>query len=305
MISRRHLLRASAALLAGCGSSDRPGEGALAVRETRLWPIPPGNGRAPGPRSLACAPDGTAYVTDEIGRVLVYAPDGRFRASWFMPETSVGRPEGVVVLPDGRVAISDTHYHRVVIFEPGGAVSRMFGLEGTGPGEFTYPVAITTTPTGGLAVAEYGGNDRVQFFTADGVFERSIGSFGTAPDQLQRPSGVKIRDGVLHVADAMNNRVQRYRLADGAHLGALPIPGLRFPYDLDWHPSGAWCVVEYGAGRVTRLHAATGRLERHGASGRGADQFFTPWGLAVTPAGHILVADTGNKRIVELVLPPG
>jgi iron(III) transport system ATP-binding protein len=302
MMPRRRLLHLSATLLAGCSGPREPGPDDLPVRATRLWPVPPGNGRAPGPRSVACAPDGTAYVTDEIGRVLVYEADGRFRTSWFMPETSVGRPEGVTVLPDGRIAVSDTHYHRVVIFAPDGRVSHQFGREGAGPGEFQYPVAITPTPTGGLAVAEYGGNDRVQLFSVDGAFQGSIGSFGTAPHQLQRPSGIKIRDGVLHVADAMNNRVQRYALADGAHLGALPLPDLRFPYDLDWHPAGAWCVVEYGAGRVTRHAPATGRTDRHGASGRGENQFFTPWGLAVSPRGNLLVADTGNKRIVEVVL---
>jgi DNA-binding beta-propeller fold protein YncE len=190
----------------------------------------------------------------------------------------------------------------VVIFEPGGAVSHMFGREGPGPGEFIYPVAITRTPTGGVAVAEYGGNDRVQFFSLEGVFEKSIGSFGAAPHQLQRPSGIKIREGNLFVADAMNNRVQVYSLADGAHVGALPIPDLRFPYDLDWHPSGAWCVVEYGAGRITRFAPATGRVSRFGKSGRSDGEFFTPWGLAASPGGHLLVADTGNKRIVEVVL---
>jgi DNA-binding beta-propeller fold protein YncE len=218
-----------------------------------------------------------------------------------MPEFSVGRPEGVVVLRDGRIAVSDTHYQRIVIFSPDGKLDRMFGRKGQGRCEFIYPVAITEMPDGRLAVAEYGGNDRVQLLKPTGEYTEEFGTFGTGPDQLQRPSGIKVWQDRFFVADAMNNRVQIFD-AQGIWAGALALPGLYFPYDLHRHPAGAWCVVEYGAGRVSWLDDATGAVRRFGRSGRGSGEFLTPWGLAVTPAGHILVADTGNKRIVELLV---
>ena len=41
---------------------------------------------------------------------------------------------------------------------------------------------------------------------------------------------------------------------------------------------------------------------RYGKTGRGTGEFWTPWGIATSPDGRILVADTGNRRIVELSL---
>ena len=37
-----------------------------------------------------------------------------------------------------------------------------------------------------------------------------------------------------------------------------------------------------------------------GSTGHGVGEFSTPWGLAVSADGRIVVADTGNRRLVEL-----
>ncbi|MFT4637588.1 MAG: sugar lactone lactonase YvrE [Verrucomicrobiales bacterium] len=49
-------------------------------------------------------------VLDDAGRVLVFDRDGKVLRRWSMPDVSVGRPEGVVVLNDGRIVVGDTHY---------------------------------------------------------------------------------------------------------------------------------------------------------------------------------------------------
>ena len=36
--------------------------------------------------------------------------------------------------------------------------------------------------------------------------------------------------------------------------------------------------------------------------GTGEEQLYTPWGLAVDPSLRVHIADTGNRRIVELQL---
>jgi len=250
--------------------------------------------------------DGELVALDTAGRVLVYAPDGSIRRQWRMPDSRIGKPEGVCVLHDGRVVVGDTHYHRVVVFRSDGKVTLMFGKEGQGPGEFIFPVAVTKDAQENLYVAEYGSNDRVQKFTSDGHFLLAFGGFGTSPGQFQRPSGLVWRDGKIYAADAFNNRIQVFT-DEGKFLKILEAKdqslGLRLPYDLKLGADDTLYAVEYGAGRVTRLDLDGRLLGRYGTTGTGLGQFATPWGIAVDSQKRIYVADTGNRRVVRLQMP--
>jgi iron(III) transport system ATP-binding protein len=305
----RILLKALACLclclhLAGCGSS--ASGPALPVRDVHLWAVPPEDSLQPAPRSLAMGNDGELVALDTAGRVLVYAPDGSIRRQWRMPDSRIGKPEGVCVLHDGRVVVGDTHYHRVVVFRSDGKVALMFGKEGQGPGEFIFPVAVTKDAQENLYVAEYGSNDRVQKFTSDGHFLLAFGGFGTSPGQFQRPSGLVWRDGKIYAADAFNNRIQVFT-DEGKFLQLLEAKdqslGLRLPYDLKLGADDTLYAVEYGAGRVTRLDLDGRLLGRYGTTGTGLGQFATPWGIAVDSQKRIYVADTGNRRVVRLQMP--
>jgi iron(III) transport system ATP-binding protein len=304
----RILLKALLCLLlclhvVGC---HQPAGPAIPVQEVHLWAVPPEDVLQPAARSLTSGNQGEVIALDTAGRVLVYAPDGSIRRQWRMPDCKIGKPEGVVVLRDGRVVVCDTHYHRVVIFDAGGKVFQMFGQEGRGPGEFIYPVAVAKDAQENLYVAEYGSNDRVQKFTSDGRFLLTFGNFGTAPGQFQRPSGLVWRDGKIYAADAFNNRIQVFT-DDGKFVKILdskeqPL-ALRLPYDLKLAPDDTLYAVEYGAGRVTRLDLDGRALGRYGTVGSGLGQFATPWGIAVDAKKRIYVADTGNRRVVELQMP--
>ena len=286
--------------LTGCHQASGP---AISVQEIHLWSVPSDGVLQPAARSLCVGNQGEVIALDTAGRVLVYAPDGSIARQWRMPDCKIGKPEGVVVLHDGRVIVGDTHYHRVVEFNADGTVARMFGKEGQGPGDFIYPVAVAKDAQENLYVAEYGGNDRVQKFTSDGHFLLAFGSFGTAPGQFQRPSGLVWRDGKIYASDAFNNRIQVFT-DDGKFLKILDSPeqplALRLPYDLKLGADDALYAIEYGAGRVTRLDLDGHALGRYGSIGSGAGQFATPWGLAVDTKKRIYVADTGNRRVVEL-----
>ena len=98
-----------------------------------------------------------------------------------------------------------------------------------------------------MYIGEYGSNDRIQKFTADGKHLLTFGSFGTEPGQFQRPSGIVWHEGVVYVADAVNNRVQRFQ-DDGTYSGELTLThagkaiALHLPYDLvlDGQGLGVW-----------------------------------------------------------------
>ena len=289
-----------------CGCQPSAHGPTLKVLAARTLRTPPAGTSLPAPRSLTVSGDGELYVLDNAGRILVYDAEGTLARQWTMPEYEIGKPEGVCVLADGRIAVADTHYARIVVFDRDGGLLQMFGERGESPGEFIFPVGITTDDHGHLYVAEYGGNDRVQKFTNDGEFLGAFGSFGVQDGQFQRPSGLVWHEGVLFVADAINNRVQKFS-DTGEFLGVLrndsgQIVSLEYPYDISLGQESTLFVVEYGAGRITQLGLDGSLKGRYGKAGRGDAQLWTPWGLAFDPRGRLYVADTGNRRIVELSL---
>ncbi len=299
-------------LLVGACTAEAPES--LAMRAVRHRQLPALGSRLLAPRALSMFDQQRLVVLDNGGRVLVLdgdaGADGDVLAQWMMPEYEVGRPEGVCQLRDGRIAVADTHYSRVVFFDGKGTVQSTLGSHGTDPGQFIYPVKIIQDPEGNLYVAEYGSNDRIQKFDERGRYLLSFGAFGTEPGRFQRPSGLVWHDGLVYVADAINHRVQVFS-DRGEFRGILgedgidqdgPGPGkleMILPYDLAKGPEGDLYVCEYGAGRVTRMTRRGELVGRFGSSGLQRGQMRTPWGLTVAADGRVFVADTGNKRLVE------
>lgn len=294
------MLLLSLLMLGGCqGGDDRE----FPISSIRHWHVPQEGIRVPAPRSVTAGPNDEVYVLDNAGRILVYDTDGEILRQWWMPEYDVGKPEGICVLKDGRVAVADTHYHRVVFFDQNGTVLSMQGTLGNEPGQFIYPVAVIQDPSENLYVSEYGGNDRVQKFSPSGEFLLEFGRCGMAAGEFQLARGMVWHEGKVYVADATNSRIQVF--ADtgefleilGEQQGA---PELIYPYDIAKSPDGLLYVVEYGANRVSCFNFGGQLLGRLGRPGGGLGEFVTPWGLTVDAHSRILVADTGNRRIVEL-----
>jgi len=294
------VLAALAAVAFGCSRSS---VSELHFRSVQHHAIPAEDRRIPAPRGVAVNQQHELYVLDTAARILVLDSEGNTLRQWHMPDSDVGTPEDLTVMSNGLIAVPDTHYHRIVFFDRIGTVKRTLGRHGTDLGEFIYPVSLVEDDTGNFFVCEYGSNDRVQKFSPDGKPLLAFGGFGTAPGHFQRPSGMVWRDGHLYVADAANQRVQVFT-GNGDYVGILGgtdrQPELLFPYDIALGPDASLYVVEWGAGRVTRLGLDGRVIGRVGTPGDGVMQFTTPWGIASDPAGCLYVADTGNRRIVRL-----
>ncbi len=288
--------------VAGCG----PGAASptLTAREWRTWPLPPEGASLPTPRSLATGLDDEIAALDTAGRVIIFSAAGAVKRQWHMLDVKVGKPEGIIVLRDGRVVVCDTHYHRVVWFDAQGHWLKNIGHKGEGTGEFFYPVGICKDAAENLYICEYGGNDRVQKFTREGEWLASFGAFGTGPGQFQRPSGLAWLAGKIYVTDAVNNRVLIYTDA-GKYVGVLGEPGqppldFNLPYDIAAGGDGALYIIEYGGGRLTKVSPDGKLLGRFGRSGGGEGEFATPWGLTIDSQMRLRIADTKNRRIVAL-----
>jgi sugar lactone lactonase YvrE len=191
-----------------------------------------------------------------------------------------------------------------VYFDRDGNWLRNFGREGKGHSEFIFPVGMCKDPDENLYICEYGGNDRVQKFSREGEWLGEFGSFGTGPGQFQRPSGLTWLDHKIFVTDAINHRVLIFTDV-GKFLGNLgdpQPPAFNLPYDVALGPDGILNVIEYGAGRLSRLTPEGKLISQPGQTGQGEGEFATPWGITVDSKGKIYIADTKNRRLVSLKL---
>lgn len=284
-------------LLAGCDSREvRQGQPLLVFgRAGQVL------GRFMYPRAVAYD-DGRYYITDKSGRIQIFNLAGEGLRSWNMPRWEAGKPVGLAVAPDGRLFVPDTHYARVLIFDPNGVLLDQFGSFVDGPGQFRLPTDIAFDAEGFVYVAEYGGNDRINKFTPDFEYIMSFADQNSGAAGVLRPQGLLWDPaGYLWVTDAGNHRLCRFD-ADGQLLGEFGGLGsdlgqLRFPYGLDRLSDGTLVVAEYGNNRIQRFTPKGQSLGTWGRAGREVGELATPWAVAVGPGDRLAVIDAGNNRV--------
>jgi ABC-type Fe3+ transport system permease subunit/DNA-binding beta-propeller fold protein YncE len=302
---------AALALAAALGAAGCAGTGGDGGGEVRVLGVIGTTGRGPGeflyPRAIDIDADGNIFVADRTGRIQRLSPRGEALGVFRTPEFEKGYPTGLTVGPDGLVYVPDTHYHRVLAYEPGGRLVRQFGEFGTGDGQFIYPTDVALA-AGRVYVSEYGGNDRVSVWTAEGRFLHSFGRPGTGQGELSRPQALAVDEnrGRLYVADACNHRIVRYTL-DGERTGEFGGVGvgpgqLRYPYGLSLGADGSLVVCEYGNNRLQVFDAEGRSLRLLGRAGRAPGELAYPWAVAATADGRAYVVDAGNNRVQEWAL---
>ena len=282
----------------------------LSVRVRRwAWPMPrrwgcegEGPGQFDRPQGVAVSSGGDIVVCDFGNhRVQVFRADGTFVRAWGSRGAAPGqfvRPWSVSVSSADEVFGVDPRNHRIQVFRLDGSFVRSWGSLGPARGQFRYPAGVAVH--GDLVLVSDFNNHRIQCFGLDGMFVRMWGSPGKAPGQFDCPDGLAVSSaGEVFVCDMMNHRVQVFGL-DGTFRRTWgscgSVPGqFQEPH----------CAAVSSAGEVlvsdrTRVQV----FEANGAFVRclylpdGADGSFWPRGLAVTPAGDVVVIDCRNKLIL-------
>jgi sugar lactone lactonase YvrE len=240
-----------------------------------------------GPVGVTVDGDGNLYVADRgLAVVRKLSPAGKQSAVWgacsdsARPECESNlfiSPSGVAADGAGNVYVVDEATDRVTRFSADGKLLKMWGSEGSGPGQFEAPQAIAVDRDGNVFVADTS-NNRIQFFSPEGALLGQWGAHGTGPEQFDEPAGITVdRDGNVYVADVFNFRVAKLSAA-----GAL----------LDqWR------------------HCEDGPDCRIPNAGSGPGEFRDQRGLALDGQGNMYVADAGNDRVqrrivVEVPNPP-
>jgi streptogramin lyase len=104
------------------------------------------------------------------------------------------RPTGVAIAPNGDIYVADGYGNaRVHRFASDGRLIQSWGEPGNQPGEFNLPHDIWVAPDEKVFVADRE-NDRIQIFSPTGEFLDQW-------TDVQRPTGLCIRDGLVYVSE--------------------------------------------------------------------------------------------------------
>jgi sugar lactone lactonase YvrE len=290
------------------------------------------------PFGIAVATDGTIYVSDgETGRIYQLAPDGAAK----VVAENLNTPSAIAVAPDGTLVVADTGSHTIKRLETkDGRVHVIAGIEnraGFADGNradalFNGPVGIAVGKDGTIYVADTY-NDRIRAIDAEGRVRTVAGggepgfadAANGAPARFDTPCGIAVdRDGTLVVADTGNHRLRRVQ-PDGAVFtiagtgtqdsfdASLLSASFNEPTSVAIDDEGTIYVAEAGGSgvRVCRFslwpHVSTlvGRTNAGLLDGTlDSARLNRPSGLAFSPDGTLLVADTGNK-LVRAILREG
>ena len=184
------------------------------------------------PFGIALAPGGKLYVetddndmgehTTETGTLWLVDPN---TGTAEVLARNLGRPRGLAVLSDGRIAMADHMHHVVTIFDPATKTeSPLAGALDTpayanGPGadaRFAQPYDIVAMPDGSLVVADYD-NHRLRRVMLDGTVSDFAGSGDVGA--LNGPAAVATFDapqalavlptGVLFVSDVKRKLIRK------------------------------------------------------------------------------------------------
>lgn len=205
-----------------------------------------GDGEFNQPGGIVLYPDGTVYVTDQCNhRIQKFSTDGKSLAKFgeygtqpgqfggALPAgTRFGGPHFLSMDRQGRLYTTEGAVGRVQQLSPDGRPLAAWGDKGDQPGGFGgYQLPGLTSTVGPIGVFVDKSdrvwvsslNDRVQAFSTEGKLLFSLGGSGHEPGQFARPHGMAMdSQGCLYVADAGNQRIQKFALPAVAATSALP-----------------------------------------------------------------------------------
>jgi sugar lactone lactonase YvrE len=222
------------------------------------------------PTGLGWSNDGLLMVADtHYFRVLFYSPEGHLDEERTIGGEFGDRPGQFHFVTD---VAQDSRGHylvgqygqvdRIQEFDPSGELVRLWGTQGSKPGQFSRPQCLLVDREGLLWVAD-ACNHRIQVFDISGpepILDRIWGQQGTLPGQMHTPYGIE--------------------------------------FDSD----NTVLVCEYGNHRIQRFSQEGRPLEVWGGHGKEPGKLLHPWGLALDSRRRLHVLDTENFRIQRFVL---
>ncbi|MEI6821811.1 MAG: T9SS type A sorting domain-containing protein, partial [Bacteroidota bacterium] len=204
--------------------------------------------------------------------------------------------------------------------------------------ELYYPTGVALDASGNIYIADYG-NNRIRKVTASTGIITTVagnGTSGFAGDEsaatsaeLYNPTRVAIdASGNIYIADYLNQRIRKVTASTGIITtvagngttgftgdgGAATSAELYYPTGVALDASGNIYIADQSNQRVRKVTASTGIITTvagNGTAGFAGDggaassaEISSPMGVALDASGNIYIADYGNHRIREVLVPP-
>ena len=176
----------------------------------RIGPLEDGLQRVDiNPYGIVISNDGVMFVTD-VGshRLLKLSCNGTLLKATGGRGEDPGQfdhPHGIT-LTSNKLFVCDSDNLRVQVFDTDLNFLDSFRTRGSGEGEFSYPLDISTDRDGCLYVADYA-NGRVYMFSQSGSFLRFFGKRGSGPGELNGPRGIHVHNEHVYITERFNPRV--------------------------------------------------------------------------------------------------
>lgn len=189
------------------------------------------------PVGLAFVGDALYIADSALAKIFVFNAKGKLTRT----VDGLDRPTSLAWdSQSGRLYMTDTLDHSVVVLDADGKRLFAFGDRGTGNGQFNFPSHLTLA-NGRLYVNDTM-NFRIQVFDMDGNFISAFGNHGDSTGDFAQPKGIGIdSEGHIYVVDALFNRVQIFN-EDGTLLLVFGGDG-EAPGEF-WLPSGMYIASD-------------------------------------------------------------
>jgi len=156
------------------------------------------------------------YVSDiKRNDIQVFNSEGKFLRRIQVdtgPEMNPLRANGLHVLDDGSLVMTDTGNHRFLVTTADGRITMSKGEKGVETGQFIFPDELTVTPDGRVFIVGPI-TCRIQEFKLDGTFVNTFGSVGESAGHFGRPKGITTDEtGLIWVSDGMSHMLQGFTL---------------------------------------------------------------------------------------------
>lgn len=165
------------------------------------------------PQHLTVTSDGHFLTLDTMTGLLVKhdAATGDIlwsRKLWQSKSSDLicGRPSEA---PDGRLYIPVSQEHRIQVLTAEGDQIESFGVVGSTPGKFSFPVDVAFGPHDTVLVLDRM-RHLIMVFDQDNKFISEYGRMGAAPGAFYHPVSLAYASGRAYVAQGFEGRVQVY-----------------------------------------------------------------------------------------------